>query len=364
MPHRYQRSMSYAIARERFLEACHAANSELHRLRLCDFSSNKKLDPELFIDITILYPEKKVSSCLVISSGLHGVEGFAGSEVQRRFIDFLSHAKHRLAETKLVMIHAVNPYGFKYLRRWNEDGIDLNRNFLLDEESYQGSPDKYAELFRFINPSRPPQKIDRFWLEAPYQISKHGFSTMTNVIATGQYDFPDGLFFGGQAPSASMIAISQHIDQWIDANIPTLHLDLHTGLGRWGELSFFLEALDPQNDLHDVQKIFLNRTIRTEKNSAFLAQGLFGRWLLHRYFPLKYRFLTLEFGTFGMIGLFKILRSEHQAYRYLPEDHPDQIYWRQRLLDYFSPATESWWRSIVPQGVEACWQALIGLQNN
>ena len=30
----------------------------------------------------------------------------------------------------VLLVHAVNPYGFSHLRRANEDHIDLNRNFL------------------------------------------------------------------------------------------------------------------------------------------------------------------------------------------------------------------------------------------
>jgi hypothetical protein len=30
----------------------------------------------------------------------------------------------------VVFIHAVNPYGMSFWRRWNENNVDLNRNFL------------------------------------------------------------------------------------------------------------------------------------------------------------------------------------------------------------------------------------------
>jgi predicted deacylase len=29
----------------------------------------------------------------------------------------------------MILIHALNPYGFAWLRRVNEDNVDLNRNF-------------------------------------------------------------------------------------------------------------------------------------------------------------------------------------------------------------------------------------------
>jgi hypothetical protein len=30
-----------------------------------------------------------------------------------------------------VLVHALNPFGFAMLRRWNEEGVDLNRNALF-----------------------------------------------------------------------------------------------------------------------------------------------------------------------------------------------------------------------------------------
>src|SRR5690606_39367139 len=32
-------------------------------------------------------------------------------------------------DTAVLLIHAINPYGFSHIRRVNEDNIDLNRNF-------------------------------------------------------------------------------------------------------------------------------------------------------------------------------------------------------------------------------------------
>ena len=61
----------------------------------------------------------------------------------------------------IVLIHALNPYGFKTNRRVNEDNIDLNRNFLSEEEfNYVKSRDpnfsRYVELNKILNPTSKP----------------------------------------------------------------------------------------------------------------------------------------------------------------------------------------------------------------
>ena len=39
-----------------------------------------------------------------------------------------------MLSVRVVIVHAVNPYGFACGRRFNEDGVDLNRNVLSDDE--------------------------------------------------------------------------------------------------------------------------------------------------------------------------------------------------------------------------------------
>ena len=64
------------------------------------------------------------ANVLLITSGTHGIEGFAGSGVQATLLsDDLP--KQLSADTRLIMVHAINPYGFAWQRRVNEDNVDL-----------------------------------------------------------------------------------------------------------------------------------------------------------------------------------------------------------------------------------------------
>src|SRR5438128_436045 len=77
---------------------------------------------------------------LVHSSGIHGVEGFAGSAIQLQIIDALPAIAENAA---LVLVHVLNPYGMAWLRRVNEENVDLNRN-CLEDAAYSGAPPAYA----------------------------------------------------------------------------------------------------------------------------------------------------------------------------------------------------------------------------
>ena len=65
---------------------------------------------------------------MVIISETHGVEGFCGSGCQVGFL--VERVYEGLPKTVgVALVHALNPYGFAWLRRVNEDNVDLNRNF-------------------------------------------------------------------------------------------------------------------------------------------------------------------------------------------------------------------------------------------
>src|SRR5204862_4906486 len=88
---------------------------------------------------------------VLVTSGLHGVEGFVGSAVQAALLEDAFTSWQPPAGAAVVLLHALDPFGFDQLRRTNADNIDLNRNFLRPGEAYAGSPPGYAALDPLLN---------------------------------------------------------------------------------------------------------------------------------------------------------------------------------------------------------------------
>src|SRR5438874_5154353 len=99
----------------------------------------------LGIDIA-WFGDKVPRRAVLHSSGLHGVEGFAGSAIQ---IQALRELPRVPDDTALFLVHILNPYGMCWLRRANENNVDLNRNSLGDE-GYTGAPENYSKLDSFL----------------------------------------------------------------------------------------------------------------------------------------------------------------------------------------------------------------------
>jgi hypothetical protein len=121
-------------------------------------------------------------------------------------------------DVAVVMVHLINPWGTAWLRRVNEDNIDLNRNHLdftvplPDNRVYAALHEIYA-CTDLHGPER--QRADAL-LDA--QINEHGWPAVS-------------LLYGGRAPSWSNRTLHQIINEHLTAAETVMCFDLHTGAG-------------------------------------------------------------------------------------------------------------------------------------
>ena len=154
-------SPSYEVARQRFCEAATAAGAlvEQHRVDIGEAGT------DLTIDVATV-GSRTPNWTVIVSSGVHGVEGFFGSAIQLAWLSHQTAGEPPPVDGTVVLIHAVNPFGFARLRRTNEHNLDLNRNFLDTADAYTGAPDGYETLDRFLNPASAPHALEPFRLKA------------------------------------------------------------------------------------------------------------------------------------------------------------------------------------------------------
>ena len=94
-------------------------------------------------------PIGRADRVVMMTSGLHGVEGHAGHGVQRQLM-----ASGRLGSLPdgmaVVLVHGVNPFGWAWSRRVDHENVDVNRNF-VDYGALPQNP-LYAEVGPLLNP--------------------------------------------------------------------------------------------------------------------------------------------------------------------------------------------------------------------
>lgn len=279
----------------------------------------------------------------VVSSGTHGVEGFFGSAVQVALLE-------RWAETRVpsgirwVFVHAVNPFGFAWLRRVDENNVDLNRNFLRDDEAFAGAPPEYVRLNELLNPEHAPYPRDGFRLEALKAAVRYGVSAMRRAVAIGQYEFPAGLFFGGYEASAAQRVLHDGLPRWIEGCRDVVHFDLHTGLGRWAECRLLVDYALTETTSGRVADLFDGEIYDTADSGrlTYRARGAMGAWCVARAHIPSYVFAFAEVGTYGGLRTIEALRAENQAHHWAAPDARELATAKARLKEVFCPADVRW----------------------
>ncbi len=350
-------SPDYCTARQRFRRAVDGRCMLREELPVGDTGPQGE---ELTID-TALMGSERPARVIVVSGGLHGVEGFLGSAVQLALLEGPLKDWTPPAGTAVVLLHGLDPYGFAWIRRTDRDNIDLNRNFLLPGESYTGCPEMYRTLDFFLNPPCPPSRWQPFLPRALWTIARHGMANLKQAVAGGQYEYPRGLFFGGRGPSTTQRMLAQHLPRWLAGAEQVMHLDIHSGLGKWGTYKLLIERSQGMSRLKWLIDTFGADAVERQDHAeatAYPARGLLDPWCAALMPGCHYDFFTAEFGTYSPVTVTAALRAENQAHHWGDPTDPATHWAKQRLLEAFVPASPQWRTATVRQGVEIVTRAM------
>ena len=299
---------------------------------------------------------------LIILSGTHGAEGFAGSALQSQWLDRLE-PRRIPRDGGCLLIHAVNPYGFAWLRRANEHNVDLNRNALA---RFPGARNPaYAALDAWLNPASPPRGPDFFLARGGWLVLTRGWPTVKRAIVEGQYEFPHGLFYGGARTEASIA----HVDAVLAAEAfrqvrRVFAIDIHTGLGSFATYKLMVD-LDPGAEAYGELEQWFGRdalaSSRPAGSVAYRVSGGLAELIERRFSRAGACACVLEFGTLSLVRLLIRLRRENRLYHYGRADGAELERARQALREAFCPNDGGWRARILAQGAEVFRRAARGL---
>ena len=291
---------------------------------------------------------------LILSSGLHGVEGFAGSAIQ---LDLIQRGLPD--DIRVVLVHALNPFGMAKSRRVNENNVDLNRNFLPDGEPYAGSSDGYQRLDHLLNPTTAAGKNDFMIVRTVFQILRHGYNTLKTAVVGGQYDFPKGLFYGGDSLQDAPRTLLAELPALLQGADEIVHIDFHTGLGKSGTYALLVDT-DAGSAQHLRFRDAYGERVQpwdADHGVAYKIRGGLPEAMV-RLFGDKTDVITCEFGTLPALKVLKALRTENQATHW----GGDIKTAKSALLAAFRPNSQAWERAIVEGGARVVNQAIAQLR--
>lgn len=347
----------YKSARANFLAACKAA----------DLGTTARVHPDaktrdgkpLFLDTAVIGP-REASTALLMISATHGVEGYFGSGVQTGMLrEGLLRAP---ASGKIVLLHALNPYGFAWDRRVNEDNADVNRNF-VDHAAPPPNP-AYESLAAWIAPrDLGPAALKEANAKLKAYSARHGDFALQEAITKGQYVHPDGLYYGGARQSWSAAMLRDVFRQELRGVKRLVVIDFHTGLGPFGHGEMISEDLPGSPAYRRAKAMWGERVCSSEAGESVSAplNGTVDKAVASWLPKTELTFAALEAGTLPTREVFSALRRDNWLHRVAGSDHKDAEAIRRDIRAAFYPDTAKWKRLVWNAATEVVKQALDAL---
>jgi hypothetical protein len=272
--------------------------------------------------------------CLLVTSGLHGVEGFLGSAVQLELLERAAWPD----DVRVVLVHSLNPWGFANLRRVDSRNVDLNRSFFAANQhpGHEAAPRLLRAALR------------------------EGLAGIKQALAGGQYARPRGLFYGGHAPSGLQALLAEHLPSWVGDASEIRHVDVHTGLGPFAAASLLTYHAAGTADFARLAGRFGRgvQSLDPRAGVAYAIRGLFGSWCHDALAGRRYEFLAVECGTYSAPVVLAALAVENALHHSRWRGGGAHRMARAALREVFAPRSVGWRERTLRASLDVCARVL------
>jgi len=348
---------SYEECRKSFTLSAYKLNKKFANVTISKLYIESKKDPDLTIDYCYVPAQKEFKRLLILSSAVHGIEGYVGSAVQQMFMEELLE-KINLSDMGVLLIHGMNPYGFKYNRRVSENNVDLNRNSSNDSKLYKSINAGYSDLYPMLNPkgevSLKSIKNMFFQVNAIQKIIQYSMGTLRQAVLQGQYQYQEGLYFGGNELEPSIKTITPILKQITDNYGIVFNIDLHTGYGARGTLHLFPNPIEDKKLKNDIETIFSGNHIDWGDGDDFYTvtgdfTSYIGGIIPDKYYiPMVFEFGTLDSQTtMGSIKSLHNMIVENQGFHHNYKTKKNEIKIKKNILEMYYPSSEKWKSKVI-----------------
>jgi len=349
---------TYQQARAALLDAAALRGGRIDSLR--HPLSGPDGDP-LWMDV-VRFGDPHAHDVVVIASGTHGIEGYAGSAVQTAWLREQGPGTLP-AGTAVLLIHAVNPWGFAHWQRGTENNVDLNRNF-IDFQAPAPVNTGYAELH--------PQLMLADWSEAELarvfaamdtyraRVGEQAFSTAFNG---GQYLHADGIFYGGAQAEWSNLALRQVLRRQLGDAKRCVLADLHTGIGPYG-MPFMINQDAPGTPGRERAIAVWGEAALSGAGSTHTALATYQGLMIQAFAEVlpecAVSATAIEFGTLER----RRMQRAHLGMAWMRRQDAAGAAFEQARAEYreaFIPSDPAWRASVIREGVALCARARAAL---
>lgn len=314
-------------------------------------------DGEELATDTLWIGSDEASKVLVLLAGTHGIEGFAGSAIQTDLLNLIAGGHVPVpADSAILMVHALTPWGYAWQRRCDADGVDLNRNIVDFTQPLPENRDYDLLKDAFYLPDAGQRNI----VLAEFE-QQHGRVALEKAVSAGQYSDPSGPFYGGQAPAHGRLVCEDLIVHYALAQRDLAVIDLHTGLGSYGYGEIICDH-EPDSSGTQTARRWYGDSVALPllgTSSSVPKTGLLD-YAWHAIMNANSCYVTLEFGSFSTDQLFATLLRDHQLWAQSDNEQARREH-RTAMRRHFCPDDRAWREMVLFRARQVIAQGLHGV---
>ena len=349
---------SYSEARAKFMAA--VAKGGARVLSSHTHPARGPHGEDCITDVAWIGPDN-ARKLLILVSGTHGIEGYAGSGCHVAWLNDGWYARAALRETAVLLIHAINPHGFAWGRRVNEDNIDLIDHSLPRPEN----PD-YDAIREHIDPAEWAEpSLGRHNAAIARFLERDSHDVTCKAMHGGQYVNPKGTFYGGVKAAWSNRLFREIVARHAARPEHVAIVDYHSGSGVFGFCDLFIDddhaGARTREWFAQVSVISEDKAAHGKDAQSAIPGNLFNA--LPEILPGKPVTLCLVELRTGETGGYDVIRAENWLYQHGDPHSAQGLALRAQMRELFYPARPQWRVMQVRQSNAMLAEALAGLDS-
>jgi hypothetical protein len=343
---------TYESSRDQFRATLASISDRWPGARLSSHSLADSSD--LTIDVISANPTREKQKLLILTTGLHGIEGYVASAVLQLFIkEYLPRLTPKT--TGLLLVHPINPYGMKNRTRVNKNSVDLNRNFENDLASLKPLNPHYESLAPLLNPARPLKNPLYEKLAFTWNVLKalpKGAQHIREAALMGQYRVHNGMYFGGFEPQEETRFLQNTVRKAINGYKQIVLLDIHTGYGPRWQMTLVNPPSEKMNSKEIATRFKVPLVAGVNPDEFYTIHGdmveYFHKMMTSQQPGAKVYAGAFEFGTYGdsLLESIHSLRTTalENTLRWFGGSESARKWMRREYDELFMPSDPKWWQ--------------------
>ena len=364
---------SYEDCRKEFLSETQKLKQVYSNVQVSKILVPSESGLELYVDLAYIPAQDTSINLLILTSGIHGVEGYTGSAIQMMTMNEII-TPEVLENTGLLLVHGINPFGFKEIRRVSENNVDLNRNCAIDPDLYDVTNEGYGNLYDMLNPQKKADHATsrnrNFHLIAITEIVAESMPVLRQAVLQGQYEYPEGLYFGGEDLEPQIKSLKPVFRDIMSRYQTVAAIDLHTGYGENGKMHLFPNPIDDPMIKQGLEDLFTGYEIDWgDSDDFYTIHGSFVDWLgsiseVNMYLPMVFEFGTFDSQeTFGSIKSLHRTILENQGFHQGFKNERTEGKIMENFKELYYPSSEEWRTKVILDSKEILEKVFVRLGN-